>query len=159
MSDVFRRSTAETSPTVSLRRDGVVIRRLREADMPLVLRAQEACRHDLDDALTESAVLEGFRREQLRGILLSAPDRCMMVCYQIQGKSAMLTCGYREGSPYGFKRDAHRLIARLEGELKEWGVTNTYLCLGSFNPKFLRLYDLFKRLGFESDIVRMGKKV
>lgn len=158
MCAVFRRSTREISPTVSSRPSENYVRKLGPADLKLVLEAQESCSYDLDAPMSAIAISDGLRRKELQGLVLEREGCTALICYQIEGNQALLTCGYRKGRSEGLLRDCKFLLERLEGILREWGVERVALYVGQHNPNFLRIYDLLKRLGFASDMMRMGKR-
>lgn len=139
-------------------RAGRVIRKIGLDDLDLLLRAQAACSHEMDAMPVEhiqTALVAGC----IQGIVLEAPGRTSVVCWQKDGKNAILTAFYREGSPEGFLGDVRDGFDRLTGILKEWGVDQVFVALGINNPQFDRLYRLYKRLGLVADVVRMGKEI
>lgn len=135
------------------------VRELGVGDLALVMRAQKACAYDLDRAYDAWDVECGLRDGLLHGLVLEGEGRVMMVGYQFQGYDALISCFYREGKPTGFLADCQMLLDRMERSLCEFEVENVRLFTSVNNPKYVKLRRLFQRLGFEADMLRMGKRL
>jgi hypothetical protein len=134
------------------------IRTLGITDLPLLMRAQVSASHELD-AMTPEAVGMALAAGQFSGLVLEGEDRQMVVAWQRDGETALLSVLYREGSPNGMLSDCRRLLDRTEGVLREFGVTKVFCAVGVMNPRMERLMRLYASLGFTCDLIRMQKGI
>lgn len=134
------------------------IRRISFSDLPILLRAQAASIYELEE-MNPLEIAEGLRSGGIEGLLLDAPDRFMLVCWQREGATAMLTTLYREGSANNFVADLLALKTRTLDILGEWGVSEVFLALSLNNPEYGRLYRMYRRGGFKVDMLRMKVEV
>lgn len=134
------------------------IRHISFGDLPILLRAQSASTYELEE-MDALEVAEALRSGGIEGLLLDAPDRFMLVCWQRAGTTAMLTALYREGSANNFVADLLALKTRTLDILGEWGVSEVFLALSLNNPEYGRLYRMYRRGGFKVDMLRMKVEV
>lgn len=135
-----------------------MIRPLTIDDLDFLLRAQKAASFELD-ALSDDAVATALRCGLFGGLVLELKDRRMLVSWQKDGKNALLTCLFREGTPRGFLTDCRLLLQETEAILKSKGVDHIFAGVGMKNPRCDRLMKLYYRLGFKVDLYRLGKVV
>lgn len=125
-------------------------------DLDLVLKAQQACTFD-KDALSVGEVAAKLALGRIHGLVMEADGRRMICMWQQDSKRAMLNCLYREGSSKGFLKDLRIGWQKVEDTLAEWEIDEVYLTISVANPRFGKLYNVFGRLGFRADLMRMGR--
>lgn len=133
------------------------LRRLQRSDFPLLLRAQAECPHQLD-AMTEYEVHCALFEGGIDGLVLEEGFDWTLLCWQREGKTAMLTCLYRSGGKPLKLSAAKMLVERAEGILREFGVKQVFLGV-AISLRYNTLLKVYGRFGFEPDMVRMTKEL
>jgi hypothetical protein len=122
-------------------------RQIRVGDRDLLLRAQEAARYDTIQIAPED-IEQGLANRAIEGIVMETPHSRMVLCWQRDGKSAVVGALYREGSQEGLLTQTRMLWERASARLREFGVESVGLTLSSNNPRFPTLLKMYERGGF-----------